>query len=281
MSGILLGKTMGRGSELADRFESDWSAWRAGGAPAHGRALGDGVDPDQLRGDAGRGLLVRRARAGGRDQVLSRFRCSSPSRRSRRGCSSRSGRCSASAWTCRPRLRCSTASSSTSISRSTSWRSLTPSWSPRPATSPSRTSGFPYGDEWTLEDVSFTVPAGTTTALVGETGSGKADTVGYLAARLWPDHRGRITINGTDIRDLSFQALNAISSGRLPGTYLFPRLCPREPALRKAGRDRRGTRAGGGGGPHPRRDRLYRMVTTRSAEASAATASPAARSSGS
>ena len=42
---------------------------------------------------------------------------------------------------------------------------------------------FRYGDEWTLEDVSFTVPAGTTTALVGETGSGKT-TVGYLAARL-------------------------------------------------------------------------------------------------
>src|SRR4051812_10306728 len=36
---------------------------------------------------------------------------------------------------------------------------------------------------WTLEDVSFEVPAGTTTAVVGETGSGKT-TVGYLVARL-------------------------------------------------------------------------------------------------
>src|SRR2546426_878608 len=33
---------------------------------------------------------------------------------------------------------------------------------------------FRYSEEWTLEDISFTVPAGTTTALVGETGSGKA-----------------------------------------------------------------------------------------------------------
>src|SRR5690242_6480916 len=41
---------------------------------------------------------------------------------------------------------------------------------------------FRYGDEWTLQDVSFVVPAGSTTALVGETGSGKT-TLGYLAAR--------------------------------------------------------------------------------------------------
>src|SRR6266568_4210824 len=39
---------------------------------------------------------------------------------------------------------------------------------------------FRYGEDWTLQDVSFTVPAGTTTALVGETGSGKT-TLGYLA----------------------------------------------------------------------------------------------------
>ena len=44
---------------------------------------------------------------------------------------------------------------------------------------------FRYGDDaWTLEDVTFTVPAGTKTALVGETGSGKT-TLGYLAARLY------------------------------------------------------------------------------------------------
>src|SRR5205823_2678047 len=63
---------------------------------------------------------------------------------------------------------------------------------------------FRYGEEWTLQDVSFTVATGTTTALVGETGSGKT-TLGYLAARLYDATRGRITIGGVDIRDLSFQ----------------------------------------------------------------------------
>src|SRR6266516_477546 len=59
---------------------------------------------------------------------------------------------------------------------------------------------FRYGEDWTLQDVSFTVPAGTTTALVGETGSGKT-TLGYLAARLYDVSRGRIKIGGVDIRD--------------------------------------------------------------------------------
>src|SRR4030081_1093850 len=66
---------------------------------------------------------------------------------------------------------------------------------------------FRYGEDWTLQDVSFTVAAGTTTALVGETGSGKT-TLGYLAARLYDASRGTITIGGVDIRDLSFQALS-------------------------------------------------------------------------
>src|SRR5437899_3438774 len=64
---------------------------------------------------------------------------------------------------------------------------------------------FRYGEEWTLQDVSFTVKEGTTTALVGETGSGKT-TLGYLAARLYDATHGNITIGGVDIRNLTFQA---------------------------------------------------------------------------
>ena len=79
---------------------------------------------------------------------------------------------------------------------------------------------FRYGDDWTLEDVSFTVPAGTTTALVGETGSGKT-TVGYLASRLYDVSRGRITIDGVDIRNLSFQALSELVGVVSQETYLF------------------------------------------------------------
>ena len=71
-----------------------------------------------------------------------------------------------------------------------------------------------------FEDVSFTVPAGTTTALVGETGSGKT-TVGYLASRLYDVSRGRITIDGVDIRNLSFQALSELVGVVSQETYLF------------------------------------------------------------
>src|SRR6266581_1921302 len=79
---------------------------------------------------------------------------------------------------------------------------------------------FRYGEEWTLEDVTFTVPTGTTTALVGETGSGKT-TLGYLAARLYDVDRGSITIDGAEIRDLSFQALSDLVGVVSQETYLF------------------------------------------------------------
>jgi ATP-binding cassette subfamily B protein len=80
---------------------------------------------------------------------------------------------------------------------------------------------FRYGDDsWTLEDVSFTVPEGTTTALVGETGSGKT-TLGYLAARLYDVNRGSVSIGGVDIRDLSFQALSDLVGVVSQETYLF------------------------------------------------------------
>jgi ATP-binding cassette subfamily B protein len=79
---------------------------------------------------------------------------------------------------------------------------------------------FGYGEDWTLRDVSFTVPAGTTTAIVGETGSGKT-TLGYLASRLYDVGRGRVTIGGTDVRDLSFQALSKLVGVVSQETYLF------------------------------------------------------------
>jgi ATP-binding cassette subfamily B protein len=79
---------------------------------------------------------------------------------------------------------------------------------------------FRYGEDWTLEDVSFAVPAGTTTALVGETGSGKT-TLGYLAARLYDVAQGSITIGGVDLRDLSFRALADLVGVVSQETYLF------------------------------------------------------------
>jgi ATP-binding cassette subfamily B protein len=79
---------------------------------------------------------------------------------------------------------------------------------------------FRYDEAWTLEDISFTVPAGTTTAIVGETGSGKT-TLGYLAARLYDVSRGSVSIGGVDVRDLSFQALTDLVGVVSQETYLF------------------------------------------------------------
>ncbi|HTK23049.1 MAG TPA: ABC transporter ATP-binding protein [Gaiella sp.] len=79
---------------------------------------------------------------------------------------------------------------------------------------------FRYGDAWTLEDVAFTVPAGTTTALVGETGSGKT-TCAYLVARLYDATEGRVTIDGLDVRELTFPSLTAAVGVVSQETYLF------------------------------------------------------------
>src|SRR6478752_4717156 len=77
-----------------------------------------------------------------------------------------------------------------------------------------------YDHVWTLQDVGFAVPAGTTTALVGETGAGKT-TLGYLAARLYDADRGSVSIGGVDVRDLSFAALSSLVGVVSQETYLF------------------------------------------------------------
>ena len=61
---------------------------------------------------------------------------------------------------------------------------------------------------------------GTTTAIVGETGSGKT-TLGYLVARLYDVTGGRVTIDGVDVRDLSFASLAATVGLVSQETYLF------------------------------------------------------------
>ncbi len=64
------------------------------------------------------------------------------------------------------------------------------------------------------------MPAGTTTALVGETGSGKT-TAGYLVARLYDATDGRVTIDGIDVRDLTFSSLAGAVGVVSQETYLF------------------------------------------------------------
>ena len=73
---------------------------------------------------------------------------------------------------------------------------------------------------WTLEDVTFSVPAGTKTALVGETGSGKT-TCAYLVARLYDATRGTVSIDGVDVRELDFGSLTEAVGVVSQETYLF------------------------------------------------------------
>jgi ATP-binding cassette subfamily B protein len=79
---------------------------------------------------------------------------------------------------------------------------------------------FRYGDEWTLRDVDIVVPPGTRTALVGETGAGKTS-LGYLAARLYDPEQGAVRIDGSDLRELTFDALADAVGVVSQETYLF------------------------------------------------------------
>jgi ATP-binding cassette, subfamily B, bacterial len=73
---------------------------------------------------------------------------------------------------------------------------------------------------WTLEDINAEIPAGTRTALVGETGSGKT-TLAYLVARLYEPERGCVSIDGVDIRDVTLSSLAATVGLVSQETYLF------------------------------------------------------------
>jgi ATP-binding cassette, subfamily B, bacterial len=80
---------------------------------------------------------------------------------------------------------------------------------------------FRYDDDvWTLRGIDLVVAPGTKTAVVGETGSGKT-TLGYLAARLYDPDRGTVRLDGTDVRDLTFEALADNVGVVSQETYLF------------------------------------------------------------
>ncbi|HEY5708414.1 MAG TPA: ABC transporter ATP-binding protein [Solirubrobacterales bacterium] len=62
------------------------------------------------------------------------------------------------------------------------------------------------GDQWALEDVGLHVPPGQTLALVGATGAGKS-TFAKLVARFYDPQRGRVLVDGHDLRGMGQQAL--------------------------------------------------------------------------
>jgi ATP-binding cassette subfamily B protein len=71
-----------------------------------------------------------------------------------------------------------------------------------------------------LEGISFVAEPGSKVAVVGETGSGKT-TLGYLVARLYDVGSGSVRIEGTDVRDLTFDSLRGIVGVVSQETYLF------------------------------------------------------------
>ena len=72
----------------------------------------------------------------------------------------------------------------------------------------------------TLRDIDVTVPAGSSLAIVGETGSGKT-TLSYLIPRLYDVTSGSVTIDGVDVRDLDFATLTDAVGVVSQETYLF------------------------------------------------------------
>jgi ATP-binding cassette subfamily B protein len=75
-------------------------------------------------------------------------------------------------------------------------------------------------DDWVLRDVSFVARPGETLALVGHTGAGKT-TIISLLLRYYQPQRGRITIDGVDIRDLSTRELRGAIGFVQQDLFLF------------------------------------------------------------
>jgi ATP-binding cassette subfamily B protein len=74
--------------------------------------------------------------------------------------------------------------------------------------------------EWVLKGVSFTARPGETLALVGHTGAGKT-TIVNLLMRFYDPQRGRITINGVDIRTLPLEELRSLIGYVQQDIFLF------------------------------------------------------------
>ena len=80
---------------------------------------------------------------------------------------------------------------------------------------------FAYEEEnYVLRDISFDVKAGTTVALVGATGSGKSSIINVLS-RAYEFQKGRVLLDGCDIRDYELGALRRSIAVVLQDVFLF------------------------------------------------------------
>ncbi|HWR12340.1 MAG TPA: ABC transporter ATP-binding protein [Rectinemataceae bacterium] len=81
---------------------------------------------------------------------------------------------------------------------------------------------FAYKDEdWILKDISFSIPKGSLTAVVGSSGSGKSTTVSLLCGFYRPQ-KGRIAIDGVDLDSLNLASWRKKTGLVLQDVYLFP-----------------------------------------------------------
>ena len=74
--------------------------------------------------------------------------------------------------------------------------------------------------EWTLKDVSLEVEPGQLAAIVGPSGAGKT-TISYLIPRLYDTVRGRVELDGNDVRELTQATLAGAIGMVTQETYLF------------------------------------------------------------
>ena len=78
----------------------------------------------------------------------------------------------------------------------------------------------PAGPEWVLKGVSFKADPGRTVALVGHTGAGKT-TIVNLLMRFYDPQRGRILVNGSDIRTMPLEELRGLIAYVQQDIFLF------------------------------------------------------------
>jgi ATP-binding cassette subfamily B protein len=83
-----------------------------------------------------------------------------------------------------------------------------------------RVTGHSASPEWVLKGVSFKVEPGRTLALVGHTGAGKT-TIINLLLRFYDPQRGRILVDGVDVRDIPLSELRSLIGYVQQDIFLF------------------------------------------------------------
>lgn len=80
---------------------------------------------------------------------------------------------------------------------------------------------YPHANDWTLENINVEIKSGEKISVVGENGAGKTTFI-KLLMRLYDPTSGRITINGTDIRDIDYSEYMRMFSAVFQDYHLFP-----------------------------------------------------------